>query len=217
MSKVDSSVTTGGDQEFGSPNSILWRYFACLRRLAHEANATLDADRQRETAALAVFMAVSAVEAFLNIWFRTFAEVGPVVAQRDTIIADLRHRRGLAYKFKTWPELCFGKGFGLDRSPAKTFLALVEQRNALMHFTTSYDSIDIPGITVQGLVDITAYQSLGPPDAANAVRVAEEIVAEFFRLQGMGAVEVLKQIHYWAGRVPSRTEVDEARRQDAAR
>jgi hypothetical protein len=209
-------VTGGGDREFGSPNSILWRYFACLRRLAHEASTTPDADLQRETAALAVFMAVSAIEVFLNIWFRTFSEAGPVVAHRGTIMADLRSRRGLAYKFKTWPEMCFDKGFDLDRPPAKTFLALVEQRNALMHFTTNYDSIEVPEVTVQGLVDITAYQSLGSPDAANAVRVAEEIVGEFFCLQKAGAVEVLKQIHYWTCRVPSQIELAEARRQDAA-
>lgn len=131
-------------------------------------------------------------------------------------MADLRSRRGLAYKFTTWPEMCFDKGFDLDRPPAKTFLALVEQRNALMHFTTNYDSIEVPWVTVQGLVDITAYQSLGSPDAANAVRVAEEIVGEFFCLQNAGAVEVLKQIHYWTCGVPSQIELTEARRQDAA-
>jgi hypothetical protein len=206
----------GGDREFGSPNSILWRYFACLRHFAHEASTTPDADLQREAAALAVFMAVSAIEVFLNIWFRTFSEAGPVVAHRGTIMADLRSRRGLAYKFKTWPEMCFDKGFDLDRPPAKTFLALVEQRNALMHFTTDFGSIEVPGVIVQGLVDITAYQSLGSPDAANAVRVAEEIVGEFFFLQKAGAVEVLKQIHYWTCRVPSQIELAEATRQDAA-
>ena len=210
---------TGDDnRQFGSPNSILWRYFACLRRLAHEASTTPDPDFQRETAALAVFMAVSTIEAFLNIWFRTFSEAGPVAAHRETIMADLnlRSRRGLTYKFKTWPKMCFDKGFDLDRPPAESFLALVEQRNELMHFTTNYDSIEVPGITVQGLVDITAYERLGSPDAVNALRVAEEIVGEFFRLQKVGAVEVLKQVHYWTCRVPNQIELEEARRQDAA-
>lgn len=209
-------MTSDGDRQFGSPNSILWRYFACLRRLAHEASTTLDPDLQRETAALAVFMAVSAIEAFLNIWFRTFSETGPVAAHREAIMADLRRRCRLTYKFKTWPKMCFEKGFDLDRPPVKAFLALVNQRNTLMHFTTNYDSIEVPGIAVQGLVDITAYESLGPLDAVNAVRVAEEIVGEFFRLQKAGAVEVLKQIHYWTCRVPSQGELAEARRQDAA-
>jgi hypothetical protein len=166
--------------------------------------------------ALAVFMAVSAIEAFLNIWFRTFSEVGPVAAHRETIMADLRRRCGLTYKFKTWPKMCFDKGFDLDRPLAKSFLASVDHRNALMHFTTNYDSIEVPGIAVQGLVDITAYQSLGRLDAVNAVRVAEEIVGEFFRLQKAGAVEVLKQIHYWTRRVPSQADLAEAGRQDAS-
>jgi len=130
-------VTGDGDRQFGSPNSILWRYFACLRRLAHEASTTPDPDLQRETVALAVFMAVTAIEAFLNIWFRTFSEVGPVAAHRETIMADLRNRRGLTYKFKTWPKMCFDTGFDLDRPPVKAFLALVNQRNTLMHFTTN--------------------------------------------------------------------------------
>ena len=209
-------MTVDGDRQFGSPNSILWRYFVCLRRLAHEASTTPDPDLQRETVALAVFMAVSAIEAFLNIWFRTFSEVGPLADHRETILADLRKRCGLRYKFKTWPKLCFDKGFDLNRPPAKTFLDLIDQRNALMHFTTNYDSIEVPGITVQGLVDITAYQSLGAPDAANALHVAEEIVGEFFRLQKVGAVDVLKQVHYWTCRVPSQIELEAARRQDAA-
>jgi hypothetical protein len=61
-----SEMTSTGDdgRAFGSPNAILWRYFACLRRLAHEASTTPNRDFQRETAALAVFMAVSAIEAF---------------------------------------------------------------------------------------------------------------------------------------------------------
>jgi len=66
------------------------------------------------------------------------------------------------------------------------------------------------------LVDITAYQRLASADATNAVRVAEETVGEFFRLQKTGAVEVLKQIQYWTCRAPSQIELAEARRQDAA-
>ncbi len=57
-------MTDEAERKFGSPNSILWRYFACLRRLANEAGQIPDQDRQRETSALAVFMAVSAIEAF---------------------------------------------------------------------------------------------------------------------------------------------------------
>jgi hypothetical protein len=38
-------------------------------------------------------------------------------------MADLRRRRGLTYKFKTWPKMCFGDGFDVDRTPAETFFA----------------------------------------------------------------------------------------------
>jgi hypothetical protein len=210
-------LTDGNDREFGSPNSIVWRYFACLRRLAREAGATSNRDLQRESSALAVFMAVSAIEAFFNIWFRTFSEAGPMAAHRRArIMADLKSRKGVAHKFKAWPRLCSPKGFNLNRPPGKTFLALVDQRNALMHFTTDYDSIEAPGMTISGLVDITTYQRLSASDAVNAVRVAEEIVGEFFRLQKLSAEAVLKQMHYWTMRVPSQTELAEARRQDAA-
>lgn len=161
-------------------------------------------------------MAVSAIEAFLNIWFRTFTEAEPLVKHRDTVMADLARRRGLTYKFKNWPMLCFGRGFDLERPPADTFLVLIEQRNALMHFTTQYDSVEAPGMTVQGLVDITAYENLGATDAANALRVAEDIVGEFFRLQKHDTVTVLKELHFWTGRVPGPAELAEARRQDSA-
>jgi hypothetical protein len=206
-------MTDDSDRQFGSPNSILWRYFTCLRRLAREASEAADRDLQREASALAVFMAVSAIEAFLNIWFRTFSEAGPLVRHRQTIMTDLSQRRGLRYKFTTWPKMCFDKGFSLDRPPANAFLSLVERRNELMHFTTDYDSIEVPGVALQGLVDITAYQSLKATDAVNAVRIAEEIVGEFFRLQDASGEDVLRHMHYWTMRVPSPTELAEARRQ----
>jgi hypothetical protein len=209
-------VTDGAKRELGSPNAIIWRYFACLRRLAHEAGTASDRDLQREIAALAVFMAVSAIEAFLNVWFRTFSEAGPVVAHREAIVRDLTDRRGLTYKFKMWPKMCFTKGFDLDQPPAETFLALIEHRNALTHFTTKYDFIEVPGLAFQGLVDITAYQALGPHDAANAASVSEEIVGEFFRLQKANAVEVLKQLQYWTGKVPSQQELADAIQRDGA-
>jgi hypothetical protein len=205
-------MTPNGNREYGTPNSIVWHYFACLRRLARECHAATDPDRQRESAALTIFMAVSAVEAFLNIWFRTSSEAGAVALHRDTIMADLKGRSGLLYKFKAWPAMCFRKGFALDRTPARDFLALVDQRNALVHFTTNYDTIEAPGIKVEGLVDITAYTSLGPEDADNALRVSEDILREFFRLQGLDAVDGLKQIHYWTARVPSSAELADANR-----
>lgn len=161
-------------------------------------------------------MAASAIEAFLNIWFRTFSEGGPMVAHRDAIMKDLQDRRGLTHKFRAWPKMCFAKGFDLEHPPAQTFLALVERRNALMHFTTNYDAIEVPGVRVEGLVDITAYQALRAVDAANALYISEEIVCEFFRLQKASSVEVLKHRHYWTGRVPTPHELAEARRQDAA-
>src|SRR5438132_11252535 len=139
-------MTARNDREYGSPNSILWRYFSCLRRLVLESRGTIDPDLQRELAALAIFMAVSTVEAFLNIWFRTFSEAGPLAAHRDTIMSDLALRRGANQKSKAWPAMSFDGGFPLDRGPASDFLALVEQRNELMHFTTNYDSVEVPGI-----------------------------------------------------------------------
>src|SRR5688572_7538836 len=94
----------------GSISMIVSHYFQCVRRLVADAEH-VDADLQRENAALSIILAVSAIEAFLNIWFRTFSKEPQYAAHRTRILCDLRRQRGVREKLKEWPALFFPHGY----------------------------------------------------------------------------------------------------------
>jgi len=200
------------DRVFASPNTPITTYFGCARRLVREAYATEDSRTNKESVALALLVSVAAVEAFLNVWFRTFVEREEYKKHRERILRDIRLRSGLSEKIKEWPKLFFGKGFDLSRGAGQRFLTLIDRRNALMHVTTECNVVEIPGITIHDTVDVTEYENLTPEDALAAVETCEDLLREFFLLGGYGPEGVLHQMHLWTGRVPMPQEIEETRR-----
>ena len=185
----------------GSINMIVSHYFQCVRRLVTDADPA-DDDLQRENAALAIILAVSAIEAFLNIWFRTFSTEPQYAAHRARILSDLREQRGLREKLKEWPPLFFGQGYDFSCGSPQRMLALIDRRNKLLHYSTNEDSLHLPGIVIEGLVDVRAYSSLTLGDARMAQIVCEDIVRGFFELQGLPPAQVDANVHVWTGVPP---------------
>jgi hypothetical protein len=79
LTKNDDEPQNRDEVCFASIGMIVSHYFRCVRRLVADAE-NADDDLQRENAALSIILAVSAIEAFLNIWFRTFSQEGPPAA-----------------------------------------------------------------------------------------------------------------------------------------
>jgi hypothetical protein len=182
----------------GSIGMIVSHYFQCVRRLVADADHG-DDDLQRENAALAVILSVSAIEAFLNIWFRTYSREPRYAAHRGRILSDLQAQRGVRDKLKEWPPLFFGQGYDFSRGSPQRMLGLIDRRNKLLHFSTNEDSLQLPGITIEGLVNVSAYSSLTLGDACVAQTVCEDIVRGFFELQGLPLEQVQANVHLWTG------------------
>lgn len=186
-----------------SPNRVVWEYFFSLRRLTDEAKSAPSPELCRQCAALAVIMAVTAAEVFMNLWFRVRIEEQHSVAEKDAFLKDLSFPRpaSLDSKLKRWPERYFGIPIDLSSGPGAEFVKLKSLRNSIVHFTSSHDSVELEGVAIHGLADTTDYDGLGYEHANWALRTAENLVAEIIRMAGASEKEVRHALHAWTGGV----------------
>ena len=182
-----------------SHNHIVRSYFDVARKLTQEAaDSTSDADR-RSKSAVSVLMAVAAVEAYINIFGRMWISQIPNFINAGKIVEDLNKRKPITHKIKTWPKLFFGKGIDLSEGIGHDFLELIETRNRLMHFTSDYHTVQFENVTIKGLIDITAFESLTPEDAEEAIYIAEGFIEAWIRLQGFQEHHVKSATAHWTG------------------
>jgi hypothetical protein len=87
-----------------SPNRIIWKYFQCLRRLINRIKSIRDEEERQQDIALCIFMAVTTVEAFINIYFRILIDEDSFSGKRERILSDLERKKPLDYKIKNWPK-----------------------------------------------------------------------------------------------------------------
>lgn len=186
-----------------SPNTMVCNYFSALRRAVYRVLEESDSDNEkRQECAVCIFLAVTAVETFLNVFFRVVVEEEPFTAHKSQLLADIRKQFSLARKLEKWPRDILGRSLSDIAGPGREFAALRDLRNKLMHFTSSHQTIEIPGATIHGLADTSSYDRLGNDDARRALRVAEDVLAEIFRLRGISVDQIPHALHLWTGRPP---------------
>lgn len=188
---------------FSSPNRIVWDYFLSLRLLAKNARETLSPELSRQAAALAVVMAVTVGEVFLNLWFRVRVEEKAVPGQRESLLKDLQSRAPVQRKLEQWPLRYLSTPLDLKSGAGGEFVRLKSLRNSIVHFTSSHESVDLGGVSIHGLADTSAYDSLSSEHATWALQTAENLVAEVFRLAGVTEKEIPHALHAWAGKPPA--------------
>ena len=157
---------------------------------------------------MAILLSVTSVEAFINLYFRTLVEDAKYAQHRLMVLDDLTpsdgiRPKGLENKLKHWPPKILGKSFAWQKGVAHDFDRLRERRNALMHFTNSFETIEIPGIRIQGLADTACYDDLVKEDANAALRLAEGMLEEVFRLTGVSQENIPERLHAWTGQPPT--------------
>lgn len=190
-----------------SPNRIVWTYFGFLRRLVQRIGNIGDTTQQKDEIVISLVIAVAAVEVFVNLFFRVLVTEPSFQQHKQLVLDDLDTSqpggpKGVDYKLRHWPHKVLGKSLAWQTGVAKDFNDLRERRNALMHFTSSHQSIAFSNVTIQGLADTTVYDSLHVADATKALEVAEGMVAELFRLRGTSEAEIPRALHLWTGKVP---------------
>lgn len=119
--------------------------------MVRRVTETPEGDAQREDTTLAVFMAVAVVEAFLNIFFRGVVSEPDYAVHEARLLDDLKRRRSLDFKLRKWPKDILGSELNLTSGIGPDFIALKERRNGLAHFTSSHQSVTLPGIVIKGL------------------------------------------------------------------
>lgn len=186
---------------YSSPTHVVWEYFRSLRLLVQGTREARSPEEARQQAALAVIMAVTVVEVFFNLWFRT--RVDELDKSHQTSLQrDLNARKSIDFKLKNWPTRYLAAELDLTKGPGAEFAEIKSLRNSIVHFTSSHESVEVGGLAFHGVADITAYDDLGERHASAALTAAEALVSEVFRLAGLAAQDVSRLMHAWTGSAP---------------
>ena len=168
---------------YSSSNSMVWEYFGIVYRLA----AALDSDddqKRRQNTALCVLLAVTAVEAFFNLYFQVLVTASPYSEHEQSIRHWLSKPRSLDAKITEWPKRIFKQPIDMSTGIGKRFADLKRLRNKLMHFSDLQKSVPIAGTHIHNFSDITFYENLKDSDAWNAYHTALRFIVEVLKLEG---------------------------------
>jgi hypothetical protein len=148
--------------------------------LAQNAREAPSPELSRQAAALAVVMAVTVGEVFLNLWFRVRVEEKGIPSQRESLLKDLNSRASVQRKLEQWPLRYLSVPLDLNSGAGGEFVRLKSLRNSIVHFTSKHESVDLGGVSIHGLADTSAYDSLSSEHATWALQTAEILWLSFF-------------------------------------
>ena len=174
-----------------------------LRSLAYADYSKSDESDIRKFAVLCIFLAVTVVETFLNVYFRVLVSNDAFKQHQVRIIEDLDTRKSLEYKISNWPKLLFNREFDQTKGVGKGFKELKDLRNKLMHFTSSHESLKINNFELKGLSDISFYHNLSVDDAHTADLIAIKTITELIRLSGVSEEQLSATLVHWTGERPA--------------
>jgi len=185
----------------GSPNKIIWSYFEGLRKASYRASLVSDDRDIKQETAVAVFLSVNVIEAFVNIYFRVLVSQKEYHKYQDEIVSDLNKHVALGKKLNKWPNLIFRKS--ISKETLLSFDRLKKLRNELTHFKSSHETLEYQEIAITGLVDVTSFENLTKADAEISLCVAEKILEAIFQINGLSDDEIPHAMHLWTGKPPS--------------
>lgn len=160
-----------------------------------------DSNLERQEAAVAIIVAVTAVEVFLNLFFRVIAEEQKYIMHKEWILHDINKRITLEEKLKKWPVTVFGKKLDFGGGHVQSFMKLKSLRNHIVHFTSNHETVELgdTGIILHGTANSTKYDSLSKADALESRSSAWGIIQEVFILSGQEPASVSASMHAWCG------------------
>jgi hypothetical protein len=153
------------------------------------------------SASLALIMSVTAVEVFINLWFRVRVEESVDPLHCTSLQKDLSDRKSLESKLKNWPKRYLGSELDMTSGAGAKFSEVKRKRNAIVHFTSTHEVADLGPFRLHGMANTTEYDSLTVEDASHALEAAVELSAEIFRLAGIPKSDLEGAMHAWTGTV----------------
>ena len=159
---------------------------------------------------MSTILAISAVEVFMNLWFRIHASEQSDIALQDALAKDLEKKISIDQKLALWPKRHLKVELNLKAEPVRNFLVLKSRRNSIIHFQSNHESIHASNIIIHGLADTTEYDLLSGASAQEALNTAEEFVAEVFRIAGFDAGTSEVALAGWVGKREPNRSVDAA-------
>jgi hypothetical protein len=169
-------------------------------------------DRSRSTQkkdeiVLSLFLAVAAVEIFVNIYLRVLVSQPDFQQHEQMVFDDLNVNgqtgpKGLDYKLRHWPPKILGKSLVWQGGSAREFDEIRDIRNVLMHFTSSHDTATFPNMIIEGMANTTIYDGLTSQDALKALHAAEGVVAEILLRSGWTREQIPQGLQAWTGKPP---------------
>ena len=196
------------EKHLASPHSIIWEYYECLNRQIHRVPDDENDRTQKQELVLALFLSVSVVETFLNAFFRGVVEEDGFKEHRGRLLNDIEKRISLEAKLKEWPKKILGKELDLNNTNIKQFIEMKNHRNALMHFVSSHESIELPGpVFIHGLADMSVLQTLTLSVARKYPSIIRNFSNEVFLARGIKEENLTHAFHRWFGEPPSNTEL----------
>lgn len=184
---------------YSTPAGVSREYFDALRWLRDEAQRTTERSQCRRVAAMTVIQAVTAVEVFMNLWFRAVVEQAKDDLKAGALLRDLEAKTSLERRLTTWPKKFLGHRIDLRNGPGGAFVSLKDLRNSIVHFSTTHETVHAPQLIIHGLADTTAYDEMDSATADAAVATAEAFVTELFRIRGFDAATSERALFAWTG------------------
>lgn len=182
-----------------SINKLVCEHFDCARSIIVEIESSKDADTIRRKSAVVLFTSVMAVETFFNIYFYCVAKQANNISALKTIKDDLANKKPIDRKIREWPQLVLGRKIDLSKGAGQEFIKVKFLRNSLAHFGYSDTRIDIERIAIDGLADISNYQSLDKNSAKSHYRTSIRFIEEILKCRNIGTEQTLLQLRLWTG------------------
>lgn len=193
-------TTAQSPKQLSLPNAVVWDYFHTVELAVSRCLEAVSERIARLEAATAVVMAVTAVEVFLNLYFRVVVEEEKFSAHKEYLIKCISGRKPLDFKLKEWPRKILGAAVA-DEAAYKEFWALKDLRNSIVHFSSTHESFRVPGtnLKLEGLADNSKYMNLKHTDAQAALDTARSMVQLIFLCRGVGQNQIGDLMHDWCG------------------
>jgi len=164
------------------PGAMVSVYYRALDRQCDDAANCGDLEVIREHATVAIMLAVTMVETFLNAYCQ---QVGMRLQEPMQLAALSGRDPGLEPKLARWPTLFLGQPLDETGVAWRGFDALRQRRNALMHFRAGSVSVRL-GPQAVPIVDMSSFDKLTAADAELARRQALRLMEALLLIGARG-------------------------------